>query len=197
MAGNSPLSTSAARRARSCRNTPAYAPALSHATLLLAPEAVRGRHAAKLVLTAPWSRLLSLRICFVRRGSPDPGRTGLRRSRFKPRSGGRSEPGGASPRSPRWPRSQPLSPAAQRRIGAWRRQPQVAAMGQSDPLPRTQHGQGSVRRQRFDVNPAGLGKAGDDRSFLAWGLRHQATTCRPIRVLVARARNECSMGPRR
>src|SRR5271157_3375732 len=72
MAGNSPLSTSAARRARSCRNTPAYAPALSHATLLLAPEAMRGRHAAKLVLTAPWSRLLSLHICFVRRGPPDP-----------------------------------------------------------------------------------------------------------------------------
>src|SRR5271157_921629 len=72
MAWNSPLSTSAARRARSCRNTPAYAPALSHATLLLAPEVVRGRHAAKLVLTAPWSRPLSLRICFVRRGSPDP-----------------------------------------------------------------------------------------------------------------------------
>ncbi len=52
MAGNFPLSTSAARRARSCRKTPAYAAALSHATLLLAPEAVRGRHAAKLVLTA-------------------------------------------------------------------------------------------------------------------------------------------------
>src|SRR5208337_792800 len=72
MAGNSPLSTSAARRARSCRNTPAYAPAISHATLLLAPEAVRGWHAAKLVLAALWSRLLSLRIRFVRRGSPDP-----------------------------------------------------------------------------------------------------------------------------
>src|SRR5271157_1444742 len=71
MAGNSPLSTSAARRARSCRNAPAYAPALSHATLLLAPEVVRGWHAAKLVLAALWSRLLSLRICFVRRGPPD------------------------------------------------------------------------------------------------------------------------------
>ncbi len=72
MAGNSPLSTSAALRARSCRKTPAYAAALSHATLLLAPEAVRGWHAANLVLTALWSRLLSLRICFVRRRSPDP-----------------------------------------------------------------------------------------------------------------------------
>jgi len=56
---------------------------------------------------------------------------------------------------------------------AWRRQPQVAAMGQSDPLPRTPHGQGGVRRQRFGVDPPELGKAGDDRSFLAWGLRHQ------------------------
>ena len=102
MAGNSPLSTSAARRARSCRDTPAYAPALSHATLLLAPEAVRGWHAAKLVLTALWSRLLSLRICFVRRRSPDPGRTGLRGAWFKPRSGGSSYPGGVSPRPPRW-----------------------------------------------------------------------------------------------
>ena len=29
---------------------------------------------------------------------------------------------------------------------------------------------------------------------LAWGLRHQAPTCRPIRVLVARARCESSKG---
>jgi len=197
MAGNSPLSTSAARRARSCRDTPAYAPALSHATLLLAPEAVRGWHAAKLVLTALWSRLLSLRICFVRRRSPDPGRTGLRRSWFKPRSGGRSEPGGASPRSPRWPRSQPLSPAAQRRIGAWRGQRQVTVMGQSDPLPRTPNGQWSVRRQRFGVDPPGLGRVGGECCFLTGSLRHQAPTCRPIRVLVARARSQSSMGPRR
>jgi len=77
---------------------------------------------------------------------------------------------------------------------AWRRQPQVAAMGQSDPLPRTPHGQGSVRRQRFGVNPARLGRVGDECSFLAWGLRHQASTCRPIWVLVARARSESSKG---
>jgi hypothetical protein len=80
---------------------------------------------------------------------------------------------------------------------AWRRQPQATAMGQSDPLPRTPHGQGSVCRQRFGVNPPGLGRVGDECSFLAWSLRHQAPTCRPIRVLVARARSESSMGPGR
>ena len=44
--------------------------------------------------------------------------------------------------------------------------------------------------------PAGArkGRAGDDRSFLAWGLRDQPTTCRPIRVLVARARSKSSKG---
>ncbi len=80
---------------------------------------------------------------------------------------------------------------------AWRRQPQVAAMGQSDPLPRAPHGQGSGSRQRFGVNPPGLGRVAEECSFLAWGLGHQASTCRPIRVLVARARSESSMGPRR
>jgi hypothetical protein len=44
-----------------------------------------------------------------------------------------------------------------RRIVAWRRQPQVTAIGQSDPLPRTLHGQGSGSRQRFGVNPPRLG----------------------------------------
>ena len=55
---------------------------------------------------------------------------------------------------------------------AWRRQPQVTAMGQSDPLPRTPHGQWSVRRQGFGVDPPGLGRVGDECSFLAWGVRH-------------------------
>src|SRR5271157_4766825 len=59
-------------------------------------------------------------------------------------------------------------------------------MGQSDALPRTPHGQGSVRRQRFGVVPPGLGRAGDDCSFLARGLRHQPTICLPIRVLAER-----------
>ncbi len=80
---------------------------------------------------------------------------------------------------------------------AWRRQPQVAAMGQSDALPRTPHRQGSVSRQRFSVKPRGLGRVGDECSFLTWGLRHQTTARRPIRVLVARARSESSKGPRR
>ena len=53
-------------------------------------------------------------------------------------------------------------------------------MGQSDALPRTPHGRGSVSRQRFGVDPPGLGKGGDECSFLAWGLRHQTTACRPI-----------------
>jgi len=100
---------------------------------------------------------------------------------------------------PRWLRSQLLARAALwRQIVARRRQPRVTAMGQSDPLTRTQHGQGSVRRQRFGVDPPGLGRVGDECSFLAWGLRHQDPICRPIRVLVARARSESSTtGPRR
>jgi hypothetical protein len=77
---------------------------------------------------------------------------------------------------------------------ARRRQPQVTALGQSDHLPRTPHGQGTVRRQRFGVDPPGLGRVGDECSFPAWGLRHHAKTCRPIRVLVARARSESSKG---
>ena len=48
---------------------------------------------------------------------------------------------------------------------AWMRQPQVTAMGQSDPLPRTPHGQWSVRRQRFGVNPPGLGRVGTNAPF--------------------------------
>jgi len=80
---------------------------------------------------------------------------------------------------------------------AWRRQPKVAAIGQSDPLPRTPRSQWSVRRQRFGVDPPALGRVGDECSFLARGLRHQPTICLPIRVLVARVWNECSQGPRR
>jgi hypothetical protein len=76
-------------------------------------------------------------------------------------------------------------------------QPQVTAIGQSDPRPLTPHVQRSDSRQRFGVNPPGFVRVGDDRSFLAWGLRHQPTICRPIRVLVARARSESSMGPGR
>ncbi len=66
------------------------------------------------------------------------------------------------------------------------RQPQVTAIGQSDPLPRTPHGQWSDSRQMFGVVPPGLGRAGDDCSFLARGLRHQPTICPPIRVLAER-----------
>jgi hypothetical protein len=55
---------------------------------------------------------------------------------------------------------------------AWRRQLKVAAMGQSDPLLRIAHGQGSVRRRRLGVDPPGLGRVGDERSFLAWDLRY-------------------------
>src|SRR5208283_358438 len=69
---------------------------------------------------------------------------------------------------------------------AWRRQPQVTAMGQSNPLPRTPHGQWSVRRQRFGVNPPGLGRAGDEFSYLTWGLCHQPTICLPTRDLAER-----------
>ena len=89
---------------------------------------------------------------------------------LEPRSGGGSKPGGASPRSPRWEKPIPcLVP----------------------------HGQGSVPRQRFGVNPPGLGRVGDKCFIAARGLRDQAPTCRPIRVLVARARSESSKGPRR
>jgi len=92
---------------------------------------------------------------------------------------------------PRWLGLQLVSQAAQgRKIVGWMRQPQVVAMGQSDPPPRTPHGEWSVGRQRFGVSPSGLGRTGDECSFLAWGLRHQAPTCRPIQVLVARARSE-------
>jgi len=169
MAGNSPLSTSAARRAQTCRSTPAYAPSLSHATLLLAPEVVRGWHAARLVLTALWSRLLSLRICFVRRRSPDPvlrPTVGLQVTRR--RSGTGSPAVAEEPQVTAMATITVLSRAAQRRqIGAWSRQPHVTAMGQSDPLPRTPHGQWTVSRQRFGVNPPGLGRVGHKRSFLA------------------------------
>jgi len=41
---------------------------------------------------------------------------------------------------------------------------------------------------------AGARKSWGYRSFLAWGLGYQAPTCRPIRVLVARARSESSKG---
>ena len=61
--------------------------------------------------------------------------------------------------------------------------PQVTAMGQSDALPRTPHGQGNGSRQRFGVVPPGLGRVGDECSFPAWGLRDQPTICLPIRVL--------------
>ena len=66
-----------------------------------------------------------------------------------------------------------------RYIVAWRREPQVTVMAQSDHLPRTPHGQWSVRRRRFGVDPPGLGRVGDECSFLAWGLRDQPTTCPP------------------
>jgi hypothetical protein len=135
-----------------------------------------------------------------------------RREVCQPRCGSRTEPGGVSPRSPRWPRSQPLSRAAQRRIGAWRRQPQVTVMAtiRSPASYPTR----AIERQSSEVwcRPPGLGRAGDDRSFLAWSLRHQPSICLPIRVLaepreitlhasrptrtVAGARSESSPGPR-
>ena len=62
---------------------------------------------------------------------------------------------------------------------AWRRQPKVAEMGQSDPLARTPHGQGSVRRRRFGVDPPGLGTVGDECSFLAWDLRPPGSNMPP------------------
>ena len=62
---------------------------------------------------------------------------------------------------------------------AWR-QPQVTAMGQSDPLPCTPHGRWSVRRQRFGVNPPGLGSVEDECSFLAWGLRTRLQHAAPF-----------------
>src|SRR5208282_1960613 len=83
--------------------------------------------------------------------------------------------------------------AADRNLEAWvpgRRD------GTSELLLCTSDGRESVRRQRFGVVPPLLGTVGDERSFLAWGPRHQAPTCRPIRVLVARARSESSKGPR-
>ena len=61
-------------------------------------------------------------------------------------------------------------------------------------LPRTPHGQWSFSHQRFGVNPPGLGRVGDECSFLASGLLDQAPTWRPIRVSVTRARSESSKG---
>ncbi len=43
-------------------------------------------------------------------------------------------------------------------------------------LPDTPHRQWSASRQRLGVNPPGLGSVGNECSFLAWGLRHQAPT---------------------
>ena len=65
----------------------------------------------------------------------------------------------------------PLSSRAAAADRSRRRQPQVASMGQSDPLPRTPHGQGSVSRQRFGVNPPGLGNIkGATREMIAWSV---------------------------
>ncbi len=189
--------------------------ALSDATLVLAPGAVRSRHAAKLVLAALWSRLLSLRICFVRRRSPDPrpsadrgslsdapavgdwesvgrrgragqettGRTSLRGAWFKPRSGGRSEPGGASPRSPRWDKQIPCL---------------VAHTGNGASVVR---GLVSTRRgsEEWGTNaPFWLGSCATNLRFAgpfgSWPKEEITLTPTPT---VARARSETSIGPRR
>ena len=77
----------------------------------------------------------------------------------------------ASPRSPRWPDQIPcLVPHTGNRASVIR-------------------GSVSIRR--------GSEESGTNARFLGWGLRHQAPTSRPIRVLVAGARSESSMGPRR
>ncbi len=83
---------------------------------------------------------------------------------------GRSQrTGGAGDHCPNQSSRYLVEAAQRRQIGAWRRQPQVTAIGQSDPLPSTPPGQWSVRRQRFGVNPPGLGRVRDECSFVAWG----------------------------